>query len=164
MTDCNYDGANGIDLRAELKAILDDHGHWGILRHRVGSQHSSDLNPSTEEGEDMDNPGSAHKYQDMFIKLRKRTLYAKGENPTPLGKVGEPILKFYVASNVRPAKHDYIIELAQAEDSNGRVSPSLPYAIHRSYNIVDVDDMREEGGKVEFFEVYVSEIALGDFY
>jgi len=153
-----------INLREEFDKLMSCKGHWAALRRRVGTRHSSDVNPGTEEGEDLDNMGSGHKHQDFFIEIRKRTLFARGEKETALGKIGEPLLMFYVRSGIKPARHDFLLELAQEEHADGSMSLVEPFRIVRKYDILDVDEMRELGGRVEFFQVYVQELALGDEY
>lgn len=155
----------GIDLRQEMAQIMEIHGHWGALRRRIDNRKAQGFDNATHEAPDMDDLASGEAYQDVFVRLRKRTLFSTGEDSTPMGEQSSPIIVFYVQSQVRPTRGDTLLELVQDETSlerGSQIQPAKPFRIFRKYDIEDVDDMREAGGRVEFFTVYTKVADLGD--
>ncbi len=154
-----------IDLRAEFNALLEARGHWGVLRRRIDERKAAGFNEQTHEAADRDNLSSGEAYVDIFVRLRKRTLFSTGEQPTPLGVQGTPLIIFYLQSTVKPTRGDWLMEIAQDESTvrcGVGIQPSKPFNVTRKYDIQDVDDMRDQSGRVEFFTVYTEVADLGD--
>jgi hypothetical protein len=88
------------------------------------------------------------------------------EVPTQLGRSsGGPLVKIYLRCSAKPDRGDFFAEIAQDEESllrNFRIQPNLPLTITRMYDLQDVLDMREAGGRVEFFTVLAELADLGD--
>lgn len=156
----------GIDLRREFEQIMAQQGHWAVLRRRQ-RPFTTGRNPTTHEGDSLGTLGDGSPYVDEFIRVRKMTIVSTGEvpnSPTP-GRASSPIQVFWCKHHIRPNRGDWLIELAQDPASLYRrfdIQPLTPYEIIRKYDIQDVDDMREAGGRIEFWKLVVEDADLGD--
>lgn len=154
-----------INLREEFEDIMDDHGHWGVIRRRVSIRKTENFDPSTHESDSPQDLASGEAFYDEFVRMRKMTFFSAPEDPTPYGRASVPMIIFWVQHPVKPSRGDFLLEIAQDGDSancEGQIQPVTPYEIVRKYDIVDVDDMREAGGRIEYWRVVCEEADLGD--
>jgi hypothetical protein len=88
------------------------------------------------------------------------------ESPREVGRAGGgTLVKIYLRSSVKPDRGDFFIEIAQDEssrDRNFQIQPLAPIEIVKVYDIQDVLDLREAGGRLEFFTVLAEDADLGD--
>jgi hypothetical protein len=157
-----------IDLRQEMALILDKHGTWGLLRKRVRDRRCSCWNSNTEEAR-SDCPkclGTGWAFVDHFIRYRKTSLVQLTEMPMPVGRAeGGSLMKFYMRSFVKPDRGDFIAELAQDEESltrNYQIQPETPLTITALWDIQSVIDLREAGGRIEYWQALAEVADLGD--
>ena len=154
-----------IDLRKEFQKMMDDHAHWGVIRRRVSIRKTENFDPSTHESDNPEDLGAGEAYYDEFVRMRKMTFFTVPEDPTPLGRSSVPLVVFWVQHQVKPNRGDFLLEIAQDGDTancDGQIQPVAPFEIVRKYDIMDVDDMRDRGGRVEFWRVVCEEADLGD--
>jgi hypothetical protein len=157
-----------IDLRKEVALILQNHGHWGLLRRRVRDRKCRCWNDQTAEARSDCKTclGSGWAFVDIPVRYRKTILIQSSENPTPAGRTGGgTLVKLYMKSYVKPDRGDFLAEIAQDETSlnrNFQIQPNTPLEITRMYDLQDVNDLREAGGRVEFFTAMAEEADLGD--
>ncbi len=157
-----------IDLRKEVDLIFHRHGHWGLLRKRVRDRKCQCYNEQTHEAraECRSCLGSGWAFIDYPVRYRKTSLVQMTEAPTQLGRSsGGPLVKIYLRCSAKPDRGDFFAEIAQDEESllrNFRIQPNLPLTITKMYDLQDVLDMREAGGRVEFFTVLAELADLGD--
>lgn len=155
----------GPDLRAEFNKIMDDHGHWAVLRRRVNPPPSAAKHPRTHESSDPADTGDGYAYVDEWIRVRKMTLFADREDPLPAGRSSTPLVVFWCRHHVKPSRGDFLLEVSQNEtslQSSTQIQPLRPYRIVQKYDIQDVDDMREAGGRAEFFKLIVEQTDNND--
>lgn len=156
-----------INLRDEFAKIMLDHGHWMLLRHRVEDRYCYCYNQVTGEGS-LQCPkcmGTGFAFIDSWVQGRKMTRFEIPEMHTSSGRMAAPLIRFWVKHTVRPDRGDFLCEVALDSDSHqysGTMEPNRPVQIVRIYDIQDVDDMREMGGRVEYFRLLVEEADLGD--
>ncbi|TXH17381.1 MAG: hypothetical protein E6R03_04010 [Hyphomicrobiaceae bacterium] len=158
---------NDVDLRAEFSAIMRIHGHWALLRKRIKDKKCACYNTSTDEAASDCKKclGSGYAFVDHFIRVRKQPIYQLSEVAEPVGRISPTITKFWVQYHTKPDRGDFIAEISQDETSrtqNFQIQPTVPLAIFKMYDIQDVADMREFGGRIEFFSVVVEEASFGD--
>lgn len=161
----NYMG-NDVDLRNEMQTIMRVHGHWGLLRRRIKDRHCSCWDPVNQEAR-LDCKtclGSGYAFVDCLIRMRKQSSSAL-EAPSPAGRISETTARIWVQHKVKPDRGDFIAELAQDPESNLRsfqIQAVVPFSVTKMYDIQDVVEMREFGGRVEFFTILVEEADFGD--
>jgi hypothetical protein len=162
----SYTGLD-VDLRQEMSAIMRVHGHWAILRKRIKDRHCFCWNDQTDEASSDCRfcLGSGWAFVDHLVRLRKQAMFQMSETPDPTGRVNPSLFKFWLQYHVKPDRGDFIAEIALEEESlkrNYQIQPVSPYKIVRMYDIQDVADMREMGGRLEFFTILAEEASFGD--
>jgi hypothetical protein len=156
-----------IDLRKEVALILDRHGTWGLLRKRVRDRHCSCWNETTAEAR-SDCPkclATGWAFVDHLVRYRKTLLVQLVESPTPAGRQGATLHKFYLRSFVKPDRGDFIAEIAQDETSltrNYQIQPIAPLEITAHWDIQDCNDLREAGGRLEYWQCLAEMADFGD--
>lgn len=159
--------ARDIDLRAEMSRIMANHGFWGILRKHVAGRRCQCTSSSTHEA-DPDCRlclGTGQAFVDHPVRLRRVTVFGSTEQPMPVGRMDSTLFKFYLQYHVRPDRGDFLLEIAQDEQSlvsSFQIQPNIPLTVVRRYDVQHVDDMREAGGRMEFFTVWAELADLGD--
>lgn len=154
-----------IDLRQEFSDIMEKHGYWAVLRRRVNPPVTAAKKGSIGESDDPADTGDGYAYVDEWIRVRKMTLFADRENPGATGRTSAPLLVFWCRHRVKPSRGDFLLEVAQSEaslDRSSQIQPVRPYVIVQKYDIQDVDDLREDGGRTEFFKLIVEQTDNND--
>lgn len=159
--------ARDIDLRAELSRIMHNHGFWGLLRKQVQGRRCGCVSQSTHEADPHCRLclGSGKAFVDHPVRLRRVTVFGGTEQPQRVGRLDPTLFKFYLQYHVQPDRGDFLLEIAQDEQSlveTFQIQPNIPLTIVRRYDIQHVDDMREAGGRMEFFTVWAELADLGD--
>ncbi len=93
------------------------------------------------------------------------SLFQMSENQTPVGRVDPSLTVIWVQYHMKPERGDFLVEIAQEEASlkrNWQIQPLLPIEIVRLYDIQEVHDNREAGGRLEFFRMLCEEASFGD--
>lgn len=158
----------GIDLRLEIDMIFERHGHWGLIRKRVRDRKCPCFNQQTHEARSDCQKciGTGEAYLDHLVRYRKTGFVQMTESPREVGRAGGgTLVKIYLRSSVKPDRGDFFIEIAQDEssrDRNFQIQPLAPIEIVKVYDIQDVLDLREAGGRLEFFTVLAEDADLGD--
>lgn len=150
-----------IDMRVEIAAWLDEHGHYGVHRSAILGQKCSCVNLQSNQP----NPecrrclATGQAYVDYIVKLDRR-LVTPGM--TADNAAGEPDqferLKYYLQRIVPVKRDDFLLEL---ELDPTTLDPVTPYRIRQAYRIVEpIEDMRDIGGRLEFVQVSVEYVAV----
>lgn len=165
--DSRITSARDIDLRAELSRFMARHGFWGLLRRQIQGRRCICLSESTHEADPRCTRclGSGKAFVDHPVRMRRMTVFGGTEQPMSVGRQDPTLFKFYLQYHVRPDRGDFLLEVAQDEQSLVRsyqIQPNIPLTIARKYDVQHVDDMREAGGRMEFFTVWAELADLGD--
>ena len=112
-----------INLREELADIINNYGHWMVIRQALPNMVCPCINPSIGEPSSQCNLclGSGKAYIDTFIKGRRSRPIGiaqniGGENRAFIGYQNSPDHIFYVEHTVKPTVDDYILEIALDPD------------------------------------------------
>lgn len=149
-----FSEAEGIDLRAEMHAILygglgrKPKGHWITYRRFDRTTLSEYWNPDTKEGVG----GPAYVYTDELIKTRRIPApRSETDERIKIGTTFQDEFVFYLEYTVKPKKGDYIYELNwddhRLQPTTDQVSFYEKLVIHR------VHAYRLENGNVQYWAV-----------
>lgn len=158
---------NDIDLRAELHAIFERHGHWAVLRKRDLTKRCACFNETTHEAMPRCGKcaGTGYALVDHFVRVRYMPLAEMTEAPGPSYRMQTSTIRYWFQHHVKPDVGDFLAELDLDEaslKSNAQIQPSAPFRIRKLFDIQTVTPMREAGGRVEFFNVLVEPADFGD--
>lgn len=158
-----------VDVRQQVKDILDKRGHYAFLR-----KARKTLSPSFGRHEASDNDpfnhGVGHLYDDYLIKIRKRPVVEMTSGPmreirTEIGFVAPRRYIVYTTHPVVdafptlvPTVNDCIIEVTLDEATG---MPKLAYNIERVYDIESTHEYRDKGGRIEYWSLLVFQSVLG---
>ena len=144
-----------INLRAELKKMIDDHGHWVVLRQAEPGGRCACVNPNTDDADSRCNMclGSGYLFVDRFVKCRKSrdvslTQTVGGERRTALAHATPLDSIFYFEYTTKPTTADFILEVKLDQINN---EPIAPYRVKNVFDISDVREQRDQMGRVEFY-------------
>jgi hypothetical protein len=156
---------SGIDLRKEFAEIMKNHGWWGLVRKPVDHRKVAAFNEQTQESEVLRDLAMGRGYHDQWVRFRRMTLFDVPESPSSAGREAVPLVRFYLQSKVKPDVHDFLCEVALDEESmcrGSQIQPIQPVDIVKFWDINEVTPMREFGGRIEFWQVFVTEVVMGD--
>lgn len=149
--------SNQIDLRKELKGLIDKSGHWIVVRQAVPGRICPCIDPVSQDAAKDCNVclGNGRAYIDRFTKGRKsrpvklvNTLDM--ESNSSLGIVSTPETVFYFEFYIRPTSNDYVLELALDPTTQ---EPLTPYSVLSVYDITDARELRDINGRIEYWAV-----------
>lgn len=161
-----------IDIRSEVKEIIEQRGHYVFLR-KARQQRAPSFNQRTSEAKENDpfNHGVGFLYDDYLIKIRKRPtvdLTAGGpmkEIRTEIGFSSPRTFVMYLAHppitsspTIIPDISDMIIEVT-LDDATGL--PKLAYNIERIYDLQAVQEYRDKHGRIEYWSVLAQQRVIG---
>ena len=156
-----------IDLRQELDELINKHGHWFVLRQAVPGRLCLCIDPITKDCNPRCNIclGSGNAFIDRFVKGRKSrpvrlSQTADMESRASLGIVTVPEAVFYIQYDIRPTELDFIIELALSINDQ---EPEIPYRSIGVYSITDSRELRDQGGRIEYFSITAQRKNWGQF-
>jgi len=158
------DSPDGINLREEIAGILERHGYWALVRRAVDRRRVAAFDKQTHEGLTLRELAQGFGFKDEWVRCRRMSLFDVPEEPGSVGKEAAPLIRFYLQAGVKPDVHDFILEIAQDENSMTRgrqIQPNAPIDIVKIFDIQEVTPMREHGGRVEFWQVFALEAYLG---
>lgn len=175
LAGARYTVADGdIDLRQELDALLDGRGHKIIFR-KVTDKVCPNYDPSQMEEHDSNCPycmGTKHMYQDYIIPARYRMAVdveaQARERRQEIGYTGQGKYVYYFEAMFRnphtgiqgllqPTRADYILEADLKDD--GEFVRTI--RTKRMLNIQFVQELRDAGGRIEFYAVHCAERVTG---
>lgn len=146
-----------IDLRYEMDKLIDQSGHWIVMRQSVPGRVCACVDPITKDSNPDCNQclGSGRAFIDRFTKARKSrpvkiTQTLGGESRAPIMEAGAPDWIFYIEWFTRPTHDDFVLELKLGLSD---IEPIQPFSIVSVYNITDVRDLRDIGGRVEYYAI-----------
>lgn len=144
------------NLRTGFAEVMQDYGHWVLLRKALLTQKCSCIDPATDEPRDNCNRcnGAGHPFVDHIIKARRTKLVNSVEMSTDVGFAAASTWHFYMMYNTKPSKEDWVLEIAIDATTN---EPIIPYDIKRFYDIQDIEVMRGEGGEVVYYDCHCEE-------
>lgn len=136
---------------------MDLRGHWMILRQAVPGRVCACVDPTTNDANTSCNQclGSGRAYIDRFIKGRKSrpvkiTQTLGGEIRTAITEGAANDWIMYIEFNMRPTSDDFVIELRLNENT---IEPIQPFMAVSVYNIKEVRDLRDIGGRTEYYAI-----------
>ena len=156
---------SGINLRKEFKEFMENHGWWALMRRPISRKRTAAFDEQTHESQDLEELAEGRGYKDEWVRVRRMTLFDVPESPGSVGKEAVPLVRFYLQSYTKPDQHDFICEVALDEGSMGReaeIQPVQPVDIVKFWDIQEATAMREFGGRIEFWQVFVTEVVVGD--
>lgn len=166
---------DGIDLREELRGMIQRHGHWIALR-KITNQRCPNYDPSIREEHARECRfcmGTGYRYQDFILKSYARPSVlietAAGESRQHIGMLSHDVRVYYFPGTTRnpntgammelsPTSSDYIIELRLENDSQ---DISKTYRFRAIYNIQLPYPLRDRNGRIEYWMCKVAERATG---
>ena len=147
--------------------FLDKRGHWVAIRQAVPGAKCSCMDSALgEPGRACDDClGTGRAYVDRLIKIRKsKTLQINqaigSERSSPIGNVNAFDVLMYTSYTVKPTQQDFILEIAL--DSKTR-EPNIPIKIVQVYNVIDIQDNRDQGGRVEYYSITSQRVVWPEF-
>lgn len=162
---------NDIDIRAEFKAIINDHGHTVFLRQSTGQvcacrkRQDNLTHPDPFDEFDRSCPGCqgfGYHYRDRRIRAYRRPAFGTfgltgAVRRTPVGGVnaGDLVWYFEYGEQVRIGNH--IVEVTD----NDLGEPVVAINIERIHEIKQPHITRDRKGRTEFWEVLTREVVLG---
>lgn len=159
----DQDLAGEVDLRAEIKDIFDNYGHWAYLR-RASDQKCNCWNPVTREADPRcpHCTGEGWAYRDKKTRIRKmplsdlttRTIL---QQVTGIGEFGVSQYVIWVEWDLNPSDRDSIIEVKL--DSDQEIA--IPQDIETVWDIALVHPFRGNKGRIEYWACYVAERGVG---
>lgn len=140
-----------MDMKSTFESMVEDHGHWMLLRKAVLNKPCSCVG---REGTILETcglcNGSGHAYVDHLVRARRTKMIDSVQMTTDLGLVATPRWHFYLPANTQPTHKDWIIEI---ELSPTDQQPIYPIKAETYYNVTDVESMRELSGVLAFWDV-----------
>jgi hypothetical protein len=152
-----------MNERLSFERMITQWGHWCALRKFLRDERRSASYSHFYEESDrraLQELTAGRSFVDHLGKMVKRTVVPGFEKAAELGTVATPGLFFYLHASLKPTPEDWILELAQKE-VRGVAQPIKPYDVMHMYNIMDVDEMRMEGGRLAYFRCRVEETNIG---
>jgi hypothetical protein len=155
---------HGIDLRAEMETLLDNHGHIVFLR-RALDRRCGCWDEASREA-DSECPyctGTGWLYQDERHLSRRMPLTdpvvaALLEQRSPVGLLGVGQFIFWFKHDVKPTRRDSILEVT-LDEATGQ--PVQAINIEKIWDIGQVQDFRDRYGRIEFWGCWVRDSQLG---
>lgn len=139
-----------MDMKSTFEGMVQDHGHWMLLRKAVLNKPCSCVNNGTIIETCSLCNGSGHAYVDHLVKARRTKMIDSVQMTTDLGLVATPRWHFYLAAGTQPGPKDWLVEIElSAEDQQ----PLYPIKAEVYYKVTDVESMRELSGVLAFWDV-----------
>lgn len=143
-----------IDLRKIIVTWLKDRGHWAVLR-VMQIQKAGDADKESGQIYNFaSGSGQARNYVDYIVKVDRRKVVPDLMIDTGIGDAAVGVDHFYMERIVPVKEGDLLLEVEL--DSNGK--PITPFVIRQAYKIIDPQDMRDQGGRVEFIQGRVERV------
>jgi len=157
-----------IDLRKDFRKMIEDHGHWMVLRQAVPGRKcacvgdSGDASSSSVCNRCL---GTGYAFVDRFIKGRKSrqikiTQSQGAETRTALMQMSPTDNIFYLQHNFTPTNLDYMMTIALDPLTQ---DPVRPYRVLSVHAISDVREQRDKGGRMEYYAVTAETRAWPEF-
>lgn len=154
-----------LNERLSFEQMLAKWGHWCVLRRferDISKSASYDAYFEESSRAAIQELTDGRPYSDHLLKMIKRVVVPGFEKRSKLGSVAVPGHFFYIQSKAKPTRQDWVLEIAQTEDTDlKQANPVVPYQIVRYYNLMDVDEMRMELGRIAYFRCRVEESQVG---
>lgn len=144
-----------IDLRSEVKELMDDHGFEIIIRKVNKKQRCNCWDHFREEATDGCKRCSGSGWQTTNIvcpTVKKK--FIGQEQKTPAGQRESDTAMFFFLHNITLSEEDSILEVVT--NDCGKIPDRNNYEIIKSYSIRDVEVYRANDGRVEFSRAYCS--------
>jgi hypothetical protein len=153
-----------IDLRVVFADLMANRGHNVFLR-RAGDRRCGCWNTVLREAH-IDCKfctGTGWLYSDHLYKARKMPITdavvaALLQSRIAIGLSGVPQFLWWLPYDAKPTLRDVILEVTLDE---GTGLPKKPYKIESIWNIGQVQDYRDQGGRIEFWGCWVRKGGLG---
>lgn len=144
-----------IDLRDEFAEIMQDAGHWMLLRKALLDHPCSCSNSQgeTDSGCPRCN-GLGYAFVDYLVIGRKVKAVTAPEIVSPVGRVAASKWDFYLMHNTQPTELDWILEISLDPVTR---QPITPYRIKKYFYVEDVEDLRGDGGELIYFKAQCEE-------
>jgi len=145
----------GINLRYEMEKLLDEYGHWVLLRHYDTTTFSEYYDEITGEGVG----GPMYEWTDHVVRSRKVVQTTGGtlsamEMTTPVGLLTVPYSVYYVKwddmNAIIAPQLDEIYEFAWSK-ARAPIADECTALAKVKYNILEAIDMLGDGGRREFY-------------
>jgi len=144
----------GVDLRLEMEDILNEYGHWVMVRHYDTTQRSPAWDD--EYGEAIGGP--THPYVDYVVRGRKVIVRSGGvlsalEMGSPVGAITIPYVTYYVRWDVTDdllTIHDEIYEFPWDDERSPGVEEVVDIVVTK-YGILESVDMLGDAGRREYY-------------
>jgi len=148
------DHTTGIDLRNELEALLNEYGHWVMVRKYDTSTHSVYWDSDTREARG----GPPWEYVDYVVRARKVIQRSGGvlsalDMPAPPGMITIPYANYYLKWTVDGCSVGSEDEIYEFPWDQG-VAPEPSQAVdicERKYNILESVDLLGDAGRREYY-------------
>lgn len=156
-----------IDLRKEFRCMIENHGHWMVLRQAVpGRKCACAANGDTSSTTNCNRClGTGFAFIDRFVKGRKSrqikiTQSLGAETRTALAQMSPTDSIFYIQHNFKPTSLDYVMTVALDPLTQ---EPERPYRVLSVHAISDVREQRDQGGRMEYFALTAETRAWPEF-
>ena len=137
----------GLDIRKELSDLLDDWGHWVVLRKMKIGEYSEYYDRIWREAIG----GPKWKFTDTPTRVRRtsirKTIVLEGEHVWPQGVISTNYAIFYFEHDAEPTTEDVVF---YTEDPTVKpINPKPPY--FEKWEIKTRIDMRGADGRIEYY-------------
>lgn len=139
----------GIDLRHEMKRIMDEYGSWIMVRHFDRTKHSRFWNPETHESVG----GPPWDWTDYVVRYREVIESTGLEMTSPVGLMTIPYAKVYVEWNIADELVANVDEMYKFTWTSDR-TPTPVEAVDVctvKLNITNAVDLLGDSGRREYY-------------
>lgn len=144
-----------INLRKLLVDWLKKRGHWAVLRVATGPRLSGLADDETGQPYmSIGEMAEARDYVDYIVKTDRRKVVPDRFLDTGIGDAAVGEDHFYLEHHSPVKEGDLILEVQL--DSNER--PITPFVIRKAYKVIDPQDMRDQNGRIEFYQCLVEQV------